>query len=295
LLQGQLTVRSGHEQGSVPILFVAADEAGNTHYQYDFDRDGAPEWVLESNRLRLIVSPADGGRALALVDKSTDDDLITLGGAFHDFLVPETTAPAAMPAPGDFASNRAYRASWVEEKQGTELQLDYSEHENSLAGLQLEKILRLTAPETVEAAYRISLVAAGPFDPANDPGPKQSFISEFSVPAIASEDATTHFCWRSDPSSVPQATPTGPPKSAPGPHCEEFVASGKPIRIPAEITRLEIRTSGRSTLRVDWTAARAIIVPRNFSAQVEFALPAPLPGDAPAEFTLRYTVGEAGP
>jgi Glycosyl hydrolases family 35 len=294
LLQGQLTVRSGHEQGSVPILFVAANEAGNTHYQYDFDRDGAPEWVLESNRLRLIASPADGGRALALVDKSTDDDLITLGGAFRDFLVPETTAPAAMPAPGDFASNRAYRASWVEEKLGTGLQLDYSEHENSLAGLHIKKILRLTAPETVEAAYRISL-ASGPFDPTNDPGPKQSFISKLSVPATASEDATTHFCWQPEPSFVPQATPTGPAKSAPGPHCDDFVASGKPIMIPAEITRLEIRTSGHSTLAVEWTAARATIVPKNFSAQVEFALPAPLPGDAPAEFTLRYTVGEAGP
>jgi len=64
--------------------------------------------------------------------------------------------------------------------------------------------------------------------------------------------------------------------------------------IPAEISHLEIQTSGRRTLTVEWTSAHANIVPRNFSAQVEFAIPAPPPGAAPAEFTLRYTVGEPG-
>jgi hypothetical protein len=290
LLQGELTLRSGRERGSVPILFVSPNEAGNTHYQYDFDRDGEPEWVLENDRLRIIVSPADAGRALALVDKSTNDDLITLGGAFHDFLAPAASVPAAMPASPDFASNRAYRASWVEEKQGTGLQLSFSEHENSLAGLHVEKTLRLTAPETVEVSYRVSIVAP-PMAPANIPGPRQSFISRLSVPATASEEASTHFCWQSDNSPAPPIN-SAPAKSAPGMHCEDFIASGKPVVIPVGITRLEVQTSGRSTLTVEWTGVNATIVPKNFSAQVEFALPAPLPGSAPSEFTLRYTVGE---
>jgi hypothetical protein len=62
--------------------------------------------------------------------------------------------------------------------------------------------------------------------------------------------------------------------------------------IPVGITRLEVQTFGRSTLTVEWTGVNATIVPKTFSAQVEFALPAPLPGSAPSEFTLRYTVGE---
>jgi len=290
LLQGDLTLRSGRERGSVPILFVSPNEAGNTHYQYDFDRDGEPEWVLENDRLRIIVSPADAGRALALVDKSTNDDLITLGGAFHDFLTPASSVPAAMPASADFASNRAYRATWVEEKQGTGLQLSFSEHENSLAGLHVDKTLRLTAPETVEASYRVSIVTA-PMAPANISGPKQSFISRLSVPATASEEGSTHFCWPSDNS---QASPinSAPAKSASGVHCEDFIASGKPVVIPVGITHLEVQTSGRSTLTVEWTGVNASIVPKKFSAQVQFALPAPLPGSAPSEFTLRYTVGE---
>ena len=290
LLQGELTLRSGRERGSVPILFVSANEAGNTHYQYDFDRDGEPEWVLESERLRIIVSPADAGRALALVDKSTNDDLITLGGAFHDFLAAEETVPAAIPASADFAFNRAYRAAWVEEKQGTGLQLDFSEHENSRAGLHVEKTLHLTSPETLEASYRVSLVMA-PMAPANNPGPKQSFISSLSVPATASEGVNTRFCWRSD-NSPASANNAAPSKSASDMHCEDFVASGKPIVIPPEIKRLAVQTSGRSTLTVEWTGVNATIVSKTFSAQLEFILPAPVPGAAPSEFTLRYTVGE---
>ena len=290
LLQGELTVRSGRERGSVPILFLSESDTGNIHYQYDFDRDGEPEWVLESVRLRIIVSPADAGRALALVDKSTNDDLITLGGAFHDFLAPAATVPAAMPASADFASNRAYRAAWVDEKQGTALQLDFSEHENSPAGLHVEKTLHLTAPETIEASYRVSL-AATPMAPANNPGPRQSFISGLSVPATASGEVSTHFCWPSDNSPASPIIST-PAKSASGMHCEDFVPSGKPIVVPAEIARLEVQTSGRSTLTVEWTGVNATILPKNFSARIEFILPAPLPGSAPAEFSLRYTVGE---
>jgi hypothetical protein len=289
LLQGELTLRSGRERGSVPILFVSPNEAGNTHYQYDFDRDGEPEWVLENDRVRIIVSPADAGRALALVDKSTNDDLITLGGAFHDFLAPATSVPAAMSAPADFASNRAYRATWVEEKQGTGLQLSFSEHENSLAGLHVEKTLRLTAPETVEASYRVSAVTP-PTAPANNSGPYQ-FISSVSVPATALEGVSTRFCWRSDNSPASPVIST-PAKPVSGMHCEDFIASGKPVVIPVGITRLEVQTSGRSTLTVEWTGVNASIVPKKFSAQVQFALPAPLPGSAPSEFTLRYTVGE---
>src|SRR5579872_416140 len=292
LLQGELTLRSGRERGSVPILFVLANDARNTHYQYDFDRDGQPEWVLESDRLRIIVSPADAGRALALVDKSTNDDLITFSGAFHDFLAPEASVPATVPSSADFAFNRAYRATWVEEKQGTALQLDFSEHENSMAGLHVQKTLRLAAPETVETSYRVSEVAA-PFAPTNNPASKQSFVSSLSVPAAASEDGSTHFCWPSDTVPVSQVIST-PSKFSPSMHCEDFIPGGRPIVIPAGITRLEVQTSGRSKLTVEWNGVNAIIVPKLFSAQAEFILPAPLPGKEPSMFSLRYTVGEPG-
>jgi hypothetical protein len=298
LLRGQLSIHSGREGGSLPILFVPPLENGNAHYQNDFDRDGSPGWVLESERLRLIVSPADAGQALALVDKSTNENLITLGGALHDLLTTSGDTAARSRASADFSANAAYRAAWIEQEQGTSLQLTYSAHEHSMAGLHVEKTLRLPTPETVEAAYRISLGAIGTDVSAGNIDPAQIFISRLSVPAYSpaqAEDGQTSFCWQPAASTVSVASAAVPAKAAPDLHCEEFVASGPPIAIPSGIARLEIRTPNRHVLAVEWTSAQATIVPKNFSAQLEFAIPAPPPGAVPAEFILRYTVGDLQP
>ncbi len=142
---------------------------------------------------------------------------------------------------------------------------------NLPCGLHVEKTLRLTAPETVEATYRVSLGAAAPSAPGNDPGSKQSFISMLSVPATDSEEGSTHFCWQPAVSSA--STRLQPLVPSPGPaHIARILwRLASPITIPAEITRLEIQSSGRSTLTVEWTSAHAIIVPKIFSAQIEFA------------------------
>jgi hypothetical protein len=291
LLRSLLTIRAGREGGSVPILFAPPSESGNAHYQNDFDRDGSPDWVLESNRLRLIVSPADGGRALALVDKSTNENLITLGGALHDLLIPTQAGPVVTPSSADFSANRAYRAAWIEEQSGTGIQLTYSAHEHSLAGLQVEKTLRLTAPETVEASYRISLGAPGTAAPEVSGKPARNFISRLSVPASDSEDAHTRFCWQSGAN----AAAVNSTKPATAQHCEDFVPSGPRIEIPAEVTKIDIQAPNRHVFTLQWTSAHATIIPRNFSAQLEFTIPAPAPGAAPVEFKMQYTVGDSVP
>ena len=299
LLHGILSIRSGREHGDGPVLFVPENETGNIRYQYDFERDGALEWVLESNRLRMIVSPANGGRALALVDKSTNDDLITLDGALHDFLVPAGTAPAGAPALGDFSFNHAYRAGWVEDKQDASLRLTYRQFENSAAGIHVEKTLRLAAPETIETSYRVSSVASVFSAPPRDAGTEQSFISMLSVPVPVNEEGNLHFCWQSSGSSARSPAPTeaSAPTKSPGPldsHCEDFVPSGAPIPVPDDITRIEIASPGRATLEVEWTSGQLTIVPKAFSAELHLVVPVPVSTDAPAEFTLRYTV-ESGP
>jgi hypothetical protein len=274
LLRGNLTIRTGRTHGGGPLLFVPTSENGSAHYQYDFDRDGSPEWVLESGRLRLIVSPADGGRALALMDKTTGDDLITLGGALHDFLVPAGANFPESLAAGDFSFNRSYRAAWSEEKQDASLLLTYQQYENSAAGLHVEKTLRLTAPETVETNYRVWIVAPPAPSTSGPAEVMQSFISTLTVPVPATEAGNTRFCWES-----------------PGePHCEDFVSSGASISVPEGITRLRILTPGRNPLAVEWTVGTAVIVPREFSAEVYFVVPVPAPTEAPGEFSLRYTV-----
>jgi hypothetical protein len=299
LLHGVLSIRSGREHGDGPVLFVPENETGNIHYQFDFERDGALEWVLESNRLRMIVSPADGGRALALVDKSSNDDLITLDGALHDFFVRSNVAPAEALAVGDFSFNHAYDAEWVEDKQDTRLRLTYRRFENSAAGIHVEKTLRLAAPETIETSYRVSFVASVFSAPSGDAGAEQSFISMLSVPVPPVEEGSMHFCWESTGTSARSSAPreANAPTKSPGPldsHCEDFVPSGVPITVPDGITRIEIVSPGRATLAVEWTSGQLTIVPKVLSVELHLVVPVPVSTDAPAEFTLRYTV-ESGP
>ena len=290
LLHGTLSIKSGREHGTFPVAYVTADEAGNSHYEYDFDRDGSPEWTLESSRLRLIVSPADHGRALALVDKLTNDDLITLGGALQDFLLPAESAPQGATTTGDFAFNRAYHAEWIEDKQDTRLRLTYQEYEKSPAGIHVEKTVHFASPESIETAYRISLVAPVLEQAAAHSESKQTFISMLSVPIPAAEVGNARFCWSTADSSTLEPAHL-PAKSASPSHCEELVSAGLPISVPEGVARMEIDSPGRHSLIVEWTQGRAVIVPQTFSAQVNFLVPLPSSLEAPGEFTLRYTVG----
>ena len=296
LLRGNLTIRSGRERLNAPIVFVPASDTANIHYTYDFERDGSTDWVLESPRLRLIVSPADGGRALALVDKSTGDDLITLGGALHDFMLPAGASSVDALAMGDFSFNRAYNAAWVAEKQETSLKLTFGEFENSLAGIHVEKTLRLTAPDTIEASYRV-LFAPSPFStPPGGAETAHSFISMLSVPVNAAEEGNTRFCW---PTSDASAAPAGPsstiaPADPSSSHCEDFVPSGPPISIPEDMTSVKIVSPGQPTLVVEWTSGRMIVVPSLMSSDLRLNVPVPSSAKTPAEFTLRYTI-KTGP
>jgi Glycosyl hydrolases family 35 len=296
LLHGSLAIHSGREHVNAPILFLPASDTANIHYQFDFERDGAPEWVLESPRMRMIVSPAEGGRAVALVDKSTNEDLITLGGALHDFMFPAGASSAEAPGAGDFSFNREYHAAWIPEKQETNLKLTFGEFENSDTGIHVEKTLRLTAPETVEASYRVSF-APFPFSPPqSDTETMRSFISMLSVPVNGAEDENTQFCWEtSDASTVPidRSSVKTPPDPSPS-HCENFIPSGPLISIPEGMARIKILSPNRPALVVEWTSGQMIVVPRSMSADLRLKVSVPRSAEAPAEFTLRYTI-ESGP
>jgi hypothetical protein len=289
LLDGQLQIRSGHDHATSTILYLVARKNENRHYRYDFDRDGSAEWVLESSRLRVIVSPTDGGRALALVDKSLNANLVTLGGALQEMFVPADDLHDPTRELAHLMPIRRYRARWLEEPQGTALIEEDSQPQSSGVISQVEKTLRLANPETLEATYRISLVAP-PSGRSPEAEAKQMFLSFVSVPVTITRDASTRFCWGREASPAPEPRPADFVQSAPATHCEEFVPGGDPIAVPSDIRHLEVVTKGRTTLAVDWTPGSATIIPRIFSAQIEFAFPAPAPGEAPLEHTLRYTV-----
>jgi len=295
LLRGSLTFRSGHERTTKPIFFLTADDAGNSHYQYDFDLDGAPEWVLESSRLRLIVSPGEGGRAFALVDKSTNDDLITLDGAFHDFLVPAGTAlenPQALQT-ADFSFNRAYQAEWLGANKDVSLRLTYREPSNPDVDLNVEKTFRLADTGTVEALYRVSqpVLAVAATEASSSGVPSQeSFVTQLSIPLPDARDQNARVCWKTDSPAAGAASPSVDASPKVGPRCEDLASTGRPIEVPEYVSRMEIETPGRRSLTAEWSTGRVTVIPKAFSADVDVVVAAPLPGDPPSEFTLRYTV-----
>ena len=244
---------------------------------------------MPADRRRQVA----GGRALALVDKSTNEDLITFGGAMNDRF-DRADAPTAAKGAGDLPSNREYLAEWVEEKQGTALRLTYDDPEIAPMGARIEKTVRLVAPDAVEISYRISRVATAPAGLRGNSPSGQAFLSMLSVPLAGAGDGPARFCWKPPESSgLAKASPVLA-KAAADPHCEDITPSREPILIPEGISRLEIQTAGHSTLAVGWASGRARIVPKKFSVQVEFAFPLPARGAAPGEFTLRYTIA-SGP
>jgi hypothetical protein len=298
-LQEDLSLSSGDHHLRYPLIFQEVGASGFFHYTFDFERDGSPEWVLGNGALRLFLSPRDGGRMLALVSASSGENFTTTVGALRDwFLVGGESEPR------DFTFNRGYSAEWIDETPAvpspalaktkneaaadpaasTGVRMSYEAPEAGAAGATIEKTIRLIAPATVEARYRVSL------NPANGvevSGPSLEFVAASSLPAASGEDRSTEFCW-----VAPAAESTGGAGANRARDsdqaCDRFVPLGPPLEAPRGVSGLEIRTPGHATLDFEWTTGAATLVMKSDSVLLEVAVP--LAADLPAETTLRYTV-----
>ncbi len=61
-------------------VVVPGDSA--TVWSADLDGDGAPEWILESRKVRAVFSAQDGGRWIELTAKSSGENFLPEAGAF---------------------------------------------------------------------------------------------------------------------------------------------------------------------------------------------------------------------
>ncbi len=68
----KLAVREGERTMEAAFLLAAVSPDETLEYEMDLDRDGAPEWVLENQKLRVAVSPGRGGRLLEFGLKGRD-------------------------------------------------------------------------------------------------------------------------------------------------------------------------------------------------------------------------------
>lgn len=181
LLWAEVEVRSGRERRRSPIALVPLRKEGTTPYQYDFDRDGAAEWVVENAALRLIVSPEEEGRALALVDKESQANLLTSVGGMLE-----------QPGDAPLGTHRRYTAAW--RKEGTDTGLELREAESSAP---IEKVVRLDGADGATVHYTVPAKAAWPV----------AILT--SVPAERGEPGT-RFCW-TESGAAPERCDALPP------------------------------------------------------------------------------------
>jgi hypothetical protein len=309
LLHGTLELRSGADVRNIPIAFLPLHPGGASHYRYDFDRDGADEWVLENAGLRLIVSPESGGQVVALVDKSTGASLATSVGLLRDnFAYTDNSNASKLRPRGHWGLfNRPYIAEWLSEDTNPALKLHYEAPAIFPAGATIEKTVQFESANTLRVDYRVALHPEAAGMPSAQSQHEQAFIAINSFPAIAAADHFTRFCWSSQETSdaptdavqdrAPDKTIDASKSDNEEPtnqHCENFTASAPAIDVPLDRKNVEVRTPGRPVIAIEWDCDAACpkmtIEPKNFSALFRLEFPPLTPGAAAAKYTVRIHV-----
>jgi Glycosyl hydrolases family 35 len=298
LLHGNVKIHSGRDQRTIPIAFLQLPNGGIRNYRFDFDRDGADEWVLESDRLRLIVSPESGARAIALADKSNGANLTTSVGLLRDaFLYTENSSGGnPLRARGRYGLfNRAYSAEWLRDKDNPGLELREEASDVFPLGASVEKTIQFDGPETIKVEYHVALnpLRSGVGTSSPQDLHTQSFVAINSFPTVMAPNEPTRFCWleQADSNKSAEGNSSNPGDDA-NQHCEDFSSAGRAMEVPDGARSVKIRNVGRPTTEISWecaeACARMTIDPKNFSALFRLQFPVLAPGaDAHYKTTIR--------
>jgi hypothetical protein len=290
LIHATLAVRSNGVSRTLPLAFLAVREGAVSRYQFDFDRDGAKEWVLESTGLRLIVSPESGGSALAFVDKSSGFSLTSSAGALRDAFSFNGSRPGQSPerARGRYGLfNRAYAAEWLDESGPPVLRMRYEAPDVLPAGASIEKTVHFEGSDGFQVSYRVKLHGDAKRDVTGASGqPSQSFVAVNSVLAFSRNNLRTRFCWPAPSTSAPAPSRA----AAPAFHCEDFEPGGAPLELPESATRLEMRVPDRPGLALEWEAGKMTIEQESSSAWLRLKFPRLTPGGDPGAYFVRFRV-----
>jgi hypothetical protein len=300
LLHGTVELKMGHERRTMPVAFLQPKDGGEYHYRYDFDRDGADEWVLENSRLRLIVSPESGGRALALEDKTSGENLSSSVGFLRDNFSFTENPPGGseLRERGRYGLfNRPYAAEWENQKKDVALKLHYDAPDVFPGGASIEKSIRLEDGAGVRVDYRIALKSrtVGRNEGKDASDRPQAFVAVNSVPAIARPGRVTRFCWEKEHSSAEAGEKKGEAKGAW--QCEDFRVAGESIDLPTGTKRMEVHTTGRPATLIEWDCsaecARMRIEPKHFSAMLRLQFPPLAPRGEAGNYTIHIrTTGQ---
>jgi hypothetical protein len=172
--------------GTGQVIFLAPGSA--VALERDVDRDGFSDYILENEKLRVILYPHAGARSFALVRKSTNTSSFTSIGGMRDVFrvqMPDAPGQERLPlwtrhgVPG--MHNRFYDGVITQESGGyAEVSLSYMAPDVAPKGALLERAVRLPGnSDYVEVAYTIT---------PNDTTADQSYINLNSVALGSMED-----------------------------------------------------------------------------------------------------------
>jgi hypothetical protein len=295
-LHETIELHSGADRRDIPMILLQSNEDHAIKYRFDFDRDGADEWVLENEKLRLIVSPESGGQAIALVEKSSGTNLTTSVGLLRDGFS-ETENPSGIKesrARGRYGLfNRPYDAVWQTDHGNPALTLHYEAPDILPAGASIRKTVQFEGTTALRIDYRIALNAFKGDASAPPKAGSQSFIALNSFPALAQSGETTRFCWSAarNAGKIASADKSeDPPESTD--RCEVFRPGGETIQVPVGTTRIEVRTPDWAGIAIEWQCAnlcaQMTIEPKNFSALFRLAFPPLAPGADASDYAVRF-------
>lgn len=299
-LHETIELHSGADRRVIPLILLQSNEDHAIKYRFDFDRDGADEWVLENEELRLIVSPEAGGQAIALVAKSSGTNLTTSVGLLRDGFSQTENPPGINEsrARGRYGLfNRPYDAVWQTENGNPVITLHYEAPDVLPAGASIKKTVQLEGAAALRVDYHVALNASTGDATAAPSSSAQSFVALNSLPTLAELGETTRFCWAaaSEAGKHPSVEENGNPAESTD-RCEDFRPGGETIKVPHGTTRIEVRTPEWPGMAIEWecasVCAQMTIEPKNFSALFRLIFPPLTPGAEASEYTVHFrTVG----
>lgn len=270
-----VNISDGRRTEAARMNFVALRKGEAVAFAYDIDRDGFDDYVLENQRLRLIISPAAGGRAFALINKQTGTNVFTSVGGLRDkFVQLDSQDPPRNPRRkqglyGTF--NRHYAAEIVEGR-----------------GARAVIKLRYEAPDVYPAPVRIwrtiTLPAAAEF-----------FTVDYQVtPEAAAVDAQQAF-WSA--SSIVIGDPAQQAGRFLDANGQFAFAAGKTRPLPVSSGWVAAPLGQQSTFAVLWRAAEvdvAEVEMKDFSSLINVKFK-PFAKVEPHAYRLVYYFGPAPP
>lgn len=143
----EITLSDGTTTAIAKAVFVALKKGEAIVFAYDLDQDGADEYVLENDRLRVIVSPNAGARAIALIDKRTGVNAFAEAGALGDKFAELDPADTARRKAGIEALIQRPYAAEILSAQGARagLRLSHYAADAYPDGARLERFITLEA------------------------------------------------------------------------------------------------------------------------------------------------------